>query len=215
MWYKRSDVILFLVIALLVMTGIWVFRIISGKVLYVDRLTRDLVEKLDNTVVFAFFRWVTELGSGTFLTPFTILMGLIFWFLFRERLQALVFALGTLSSYGVNILIKHLVERERPAILAAADAEGFSFPSGHAMISMVCYGLFAYFLVKKLSSSRLVLIAQISPALLILLIGISRYVINVHYLTDVLAGFILGFIYLMGLIYIYEWLKSSKWKAPS
>jgi len=212
-WHRRNYFVLFLLMALLLAIGIWVFRIISGKVLYVDQLTRDFVEKLDDTAVFTFFRWVTELGAGTFLTPFTILMALVLWFLFRDWLPALVFALGTLSSHGLNILIKHLVERERPSIFVAANAEGFSFPSGHAMIPMVCYGLLAYFLAKKLTSSRAVLIAQISLALLVFMIGISRYIINVHYLTDVLAGFIFGFIYLIGLIYLYEWLQYLRYPS--
>src|SRR5699024_7615306 len=212
-WHRRNYFVLFLLMALLLAIGIWVFRIISGKVLYVDQLTRDFVEKLDDTAVFTFFRWVTALGSGTFLTPFTILMALVLWFLFRDWLPALVFALGTLSSHGLNILIKHLVERERPSIFVAANAEGFSFPSGYAMIPMVCYGLLAYFLAKKLTSSRAVLTAQISLALLVFMIGISRYIINVHYLTDVLAGFIFGFIYLIGLIYLYEWLQYLRYPS--
>src|SRR5699024_1343614 len=120
--------------ALLLAIAIWVFWIISGKVRYVDQLTSDFVEKFDDTAVFTCFRWVTELGSGTFLTPFTILMALVLWFLFRDWLPALVFALGTLSSHGLNILIKHLVERERPSIFVAANAEGFSFPYGHSLI---------------------------------------------------------------------------------
>ncbi|WP_010529878.1 phosphatase PAP2 family protein [Lentibacillus jeotgali] len=209
MWGRRRYFVLFLLIALLTI-GIWVFRIISGETLYVDQLTRGLVEIVDGSAVFTFFHWVTELGSVTFLTPLTILVTLVLLSVFRDWLPALIFALGTLSSHRLNILIKHLVERERPSIFVAANAEGFSFPSGHAMVSMVCYGLLAYFLVKKMTSLRGVLTAQISLALLVFLIGISRYVINVHYLTDVLAGFVFGLIYLIGLIYFYEWLQSSR-----
>jgi len=205
---RRSYIILFLLMAVLLTIGIWVFRIISGKVLYIDQITRGLVEAFEDTTTYTIFRWITELGSGTFLTPFTILTALLLWFAFRDWLPAVIFGLGTLSSHGLNILIKQLVERERPSIFVAANAEGFSFPSGHAMIPMVCYGLLAYFVAKKLTSSKAVLTVQFSFALLIFLIGISRFIINVHYLTDVFAGFVFGFIYLIGMIYLYEWLQS-------
>lgn len=212
---NRRNVTLLLLLALLLITiGIWLARIISGQIVYIDQMTRGLVETLADTHVYTFFRWLTELGSDTFLTPFTILMSLVLWLFFRDWLPALAFGLGTLSSHGLNILIKHLVERERPSIFVAANAEGYSFPSGHAMISMVCYGLLAYFWAKKIRSGKIAFILQFSLALLIFLIGISRYVINVHYLTDVLAGFVFGFIFLTGLIYLYEWLQSLRGKTP-
>nr|WP_280922962.1 phosphatase PAP2 family protein [Virgibacillus litoralis] len=127
----------------------------------------------------------------------------------------MVFGVGTLTSHGLNILIKRLVERERPSILVAANAEGYSFPSGHAMISMVCYGLLAYFITKNLKSAKATFAVQFLFALLIFLIGISRYMINVHYLTDVLAGFIFGFIFLVGLIYLYELIRNRRFKIQS
>src|SRR5699024_6702667 len=111
---RRSYIILFLLMAVLLTIGIWVFRIISGKVLYIDQITRGLVEAFEDTTTYTIFRWITELGSGTFLTPFTILTALLLCFVFRDWLPAVIFGLGTLSSHGLNILIKQLVERERP-----------------------------------------------------------------------------------------------------
>ncbi|MFD1360992.1 phosphatase PAP2 family protein [Lentibacillus salinarum] len=214
MWNRRHTMLLLLVIVLSVI-GIWIGRIISGRIIVVDQLTRGLVDQLADTYFYTVFRWITELGSGTFLTPFTVIVAFIVWRSFRDWLPALVFGLGTLGSHGLNVLIKHLVARERPSIFIAANAEGFSFPSGHAMIPMVCYGLLAYFLTKKITSSKSVFIIQFSLALLIFLIGISRYVINVHYLTDVLAGFVFGFLYLIGIIILYEKLQSVRRKSPT
>ncbi|SFA81601.1 undecaprenyl-diphosphatase [Lentibacillus halodurans] len=212
---RRKYIMLLLLSLQLLIIGIWVMRIISGQVVYIDQMTRGLVQQLADTNVYTFFRWLTELGSSTFLTPFTIITSLLLWWAFRDWLPALVFGLGTLSGHGVNILMKQLVERERPSILVAANAEGYSFPSGHAMIPMVCYGLLAYFLAKKLTSSKAAITVQFSLALLIFLIGISRYVINVHYLTDVFAGFVFGFIFLAGLIYLYEWLQEVRGRSRS
>lgn len=215
MRYRRNNAILFSFVFVLIITGIWMVRIIGGKAPHIDRWTRELVEKLNNSGVYTFFRWTTELGSGTFLVPFAIIFTFILWWTFRDWLPAIIFGFGTLTSHGLNILIKQLIERERPSILVAANAEGYSFPSGHAMISMVCYGLLSYFLAKKITSAKATFAIQFLFAMLVFLIGISRYVINVHYLTDVLAGFIFGFIWLVCLIYLYEYIQKFRLTSRS
>src|SRR5690625_8012273 len=104
-------------------------------------------------------------------------MSLFLWYLFRDWLAGFLFAGGTLGSHLLNTLIKGLVERERPRILLEANAEGYSFPSGHAMTSLVCYGLFVYFIVKKSTSQKAVLSIKIAFALLVILIGDRKSVV--------------------------------------
>ncbi|MGJ9459335.1 phosphatase PAP2 family protein [Oceanobacillus sp. CF4.6] len=201
---KRQSTILLLLSIVFVVTVGWIVQIINGSIPYIDRWTRGLVGTLDNSVFYEGFRIVTELGSRSFLFPFVIVMAVVIWVLLKNWFAALVFAGGTLATHMLNLFIKNVVDRERPSISVAANAEGYSFPSGHAMIPMVCYGLLAYFLVKKMKSKSAILMTQIILALIVFLIGISRYVINVHYLTDVMAGFVIGFICLVGFIYLYE-----------
>src|SRR5699024_3922258 len=83
---------------------------------------------------------------------FTIVMGIFLWWLYDDWFPSFIFSGGTLMSYLLNEMIKLIVVRERPSMNVDAHAIGYSFPSGHAMISMVCYGLFIYFLRKKLCS---------------------------------------------------------------
>src|SRR5699024_8804379 len=73
------------------------------------------------------------------------------------------------------------------------------------MISLVCYGLFTYFITEKISSKKLKLCVNLASAILIFMIGMSRFIINVHYLTDVLTGFMFGLIMLMVIIYIHKY----------
>ncbi|WP_461178823.1 phosphatase PAP2 family protein [Virgibacillus ainsalahensis] len=201
---KWNYIILFLFVLLVIVTGIWIVKIMTGTVPYIDQWTRGLVSEVDDSSIYTFFRCVTELGSSTFLVPFTIIMAFLLWWFLKDWLPALMFSGGTLVSHLLNQLIKHFVERERPSLLPAANAEGYSFPSGHAMISMVCYGLLAFFLVKKISSTKAVFWTQLFFALIIFLIGISRYFINVHYLTDVVGGLFIGFLLLISLIDLYR-----------
>lgn len=208
---KRNLYLYFFLLAFVLFTTIlWIVKIIQGTVPFVDQWTRDFVESLADSNLYFLFRWLTELGSGSFLTPFTIIMGIVLCFLFRDWLVGVMFASGTLLSHLLNVGIKVLIDRERPRIFAAAEAEGYSFPSGHAMISMVCYGLLVYFLAKKIKSKKAVLITQISAAILIFLVGMSRYMIRVHYLTDVLAGFVFGFLLILLWTYIYEAIQKRR-----
>lgn len=204
MFKKRNNIILsFIGIVLLLIIAIWIFKVMNDEIPLVDQWTRGIVPKVADTPFYTLFRWLTELGSVSFVIPFTIIMIVVFAIMFRDWLAPLTFGLGVLGAHILNTVIKRLVARERPSISALLNAEGHSFPSGHAMVSMVCYGLIAFLLVKKLKNIRLVLIVQVGFALLIFLIGISRFFINVHYLTDIAAGFIFGYLCLVGIIYLY------------
>lgn len=200
--------ILLLMLAIVIM--IWIFKIMNGNLPYVDQWTRGFVESVQGTKLFSVARLITELGSASFLIPFTVIMGIALWILTRDFLPVLIFSGGTLMSHIINLMIKALVSRERPRLDIAANAEGYSFPSGHAMIPIVCYGLLLYILIKKIKSTKASLMLQFSFALLVALIGISRVIINVHYLTDVLTGFIIGSILLLTYIKIYEYLNKRR-----
>src|SRR5699024_7793207 len=176
---------------------IWNVKIMAGVVPYVDQWSREFVANIADSTVYLIFRWITELGSKSFLLPFTIIMSLLLWYLFRDWLAGFLVASGTLGRHLVNTLIKGLVERERPRVLLEANAEGYSFPSGHAMTSLVCYGLFVYFIVQKIISQKAVLSVKIAFALLVFLIFIFIYIINVQYLTDLLPESTLGRLYQM------------------
>lgn len=208
---KKQYYLLLSLLAIIFITIIfWVATIMEGKLPYLDQRTRGFVGSVADTKIYTIARWMTELGSESFLIPFTVIMGIILWWMFRDWLPALIFAGGTLVSHLLNMLIKVLVARERPSIFIEANAEGFSFPSGHSMITMVCYGFLMYLLTKKLSSSKAIMIVQIFFSLLIFSVGMSRYVINVHYLTDIIAGFTFGFMILLSSIYLFESIQKRR-----
>lgn len=211
---QRKYIFIFLLVIIAAVVGIWMIEIGKGGMPYIDQWTRDFVPKLDDTLVYEFFYMVTHFGSRGFLIPFVSITAILL-IIFKQRLAALFFAGGTLLSHKLNGFIKELVGRERPGVLAGANAEGLSFPSGHAMISLVCYGMLAYFITKNITSKALILTVQIGFTLLIFLIGMSRYVINVHFLTDIIAGYFIGYLLLVLFIYLYELIKAKRGIAKS
>ncbi|MGH2380319.1 MAG: phosphatase PAP2 family protein [Candidatus Limnocylindria bacterium] len=137
-------------------------------------------------------RWITELGStGAVIgvAVVTLLVGVAIGPWRHGVIGALTIGL---TSVG-NQAFKAFVARQRPDLLEPIVVEhGFSFPSGHAILSMVAYGVLAILV----SRSRLPLAARRATiaalGCLILLIGVSRVWLGVHYPTDVLAGWTAG-----------------------
>jgi len=202
---RKIRIPLFSVLALLFVVIIyWVYEIRKESTPFLDKWSGEYVEHFAGTFVYDMFWSVTHLGSKFFLIPFTTIVSVILWVLFKDWLVPLFFAGGTLVSHILNLLIKSLVARERPSISVEANAEGYSFPSGHAMIAIVCYGLLMYFLIRVVNNQRVSILLQVSFALLIFLIGTSRYIINVHFATDIVTGFTIGFTLLILFIYLFE-----------
>jgi len=188
---------------ILILIIYWMVQILQGNLPLLDHFMEQLFRDIVSLEpIFSMARIITDLGSKMFMVPFVIVMLLVFFILFRTVIPSIIFAGGTLLTHGINILMKEIVQRERPFVWIEASAYGYSFPSGHAMISLVCYGLFAYFLslkIKKASHKRLL---YIFFSLLIFLIGFSRFILNVHYPTDIVSGFLVGYLLLISYIYI-------------
>ncbi|MEA4925046.1 MAG: phosphatase PAP2 family protein [Syntrophomonadaceae bacterium] len=126
----------------------------------------------------------------------------------RLRWEALFLNVSFVSAWALMKLLKNLIERSRPAGEALTTAAGYSFPSGHAMVSMAFYGFLAFLLLycSRKKNDRWL---AASLFILIFLIGFSRIYLNVHYTSDVLAGFLFGLLCLTGSIKGYQWAKRT------
>lgn len=137
---------------------------------------------------------VTYCGSAFVISGLTVLTALSFYFhkLYARIIQLLL----TVGGSAVTMfIIKQLLGRERP--LAALYLEDTaSFPSGHATLAMAFYG-FIIFTAWKHNGHYLKNTLLVSLGLMILLVGLSRLYLGVHYLSDVLAGYAIGFIWIL------------------
>lgn len=142
-----------------------------------------------------FFRALTYLGSeGVIAAGFLFSLGCVV----RKRWRALIGWTIALTGGAIfNALLKSLFTRPRPSFSnPVATSRGFSFPSGHAMSSWIAAGMLLYFLATVIRDDRRRL-AVIAIALVgCVMIGFSRLVLGVHYLSDVIAGFAAGTLWL-------------------
>lgn len=153
----------------------------------------SLVSPRNNGIMLFF----TELGKHTFLIPANIALIIFFLFIRRHRWYSIKVPAIALSSLALMFLLKNLFDRPRPDIPLLEEARGLSFPSGHALMSVTFYGLLIYIVWKLVTLKWLKWTLMILLVFLIFLIGFSRIYLRVHYASDVLAGFAIGFLWLV------------------
>ena len=128
------------------------------------------------------------------------------FFLLKKQIHFVFGILTSLLGSGLSVYLgKNIFEIDRPHLYAYYHENYFSFPSGHATISVAFYGLLFYFLIRNSSSFKTWGVLITIAFVFWMLIGISRLYLCVHYFSDVIAGYILGFLWLLLSISIIEW----------
>ncbi|PGM51916.1 PAP2 family protein [Bacillus thuringiensis] len=179
------------------------WRVHAGGVTVMDTYVRGLVKGLQTESSLTFFSYFTKLGSAIGIAATLVISLLVFW---KQRYYAamIVYPMGILITHLMNKGIKEIVKRERPSLNEALDALGYSFPSGHAMLSIMTFGFLAYIIAANLKSIAGKCVITILMGIVILSIGLSRVILNVHYPTDILAGYCVGGILLVIAIYYHR-----------
>ena len=144
----------------------------------------------------SFMSVITFLGKHDLLIPLNF--ALIAFFIYRkEKWFATRIAALSLSSLLLMFTLKLFFQRARPDLPVIGDVSGYSFPSGHALISVVFYGLFIHMTWHEVNTKWLRISLIVILTILILLIAFSRIYLRVHYASDVIAGIAVGFIWLV------------------
>ncbi|MGD1005621.1 MAG: phosphatase PAP2 family protein [Ignavibacteriaceae bacterium] len=189
------------------LTGIVLFclvslSVISGKINYIDNAILLSLRNTNNHSIpigpgwlLNFMRDVSALGSVTIVVLITILTS-GFLILKKEYPSLRVVLFASISGGIIELLMKGIFSRPRPHIVPhLVNVDSLSYPSGHSAISAIIY-LSLIFIIFTLDIKRSIKISFLYSAIfLILLIGISRIYLGVHYPSDVLGGWALGLIW--------------------
>ena len=157
--------------------------------IWIDDFGYSIISLFISDTMTNIMKFITFFADPIWCILFSCLV-IILWKNIRK-----IFLINLLSVFILNYILKLIFSRERPIDINLIAETGYSFPSGHAMISLAVYGFLAYLLwksnykYKKIGSSLLIL--------LIVLIGISRIYLGVHYTSDVIGGFIISLSYLL------------------
>lgn len=147
-----------------------------------------------------FFVFVTQLGGVLFVGVVSALLAAFLWLKKKWRsVSIVVFGMG--GMVVLNVLLKFLFERPRPDLWEQLVVEeSFSFPSGHAMASMALAIVIGYVLVRSKLDRHLVIVLIGLLVLYVILIGISRLYLGVHYPTDIVGGWLISSAWLLVVI---------------
>jgi undecaprenyl-diphosphatase len=174
----------------------------SGSAVDFDATWRERVHATANPALTPLMRAVTLLGSQGALIGAAGASALI---LARSgrRAPALFVLTGLGGAELLLVTLKNFFQRARPVALFGDNLSTYSFPSGHALLSLSCYGVLAVFATSGLApAARWSL--RMAAALAILWIGLTRVYLGVHHPTDVIAGFLAGVVWLASLAAIYS-----------
>ena len=138
-------------------------------------------------------KFITNFGGAIFLIILTITL----FVLIKNKKIGLSIILNLIVITGLNQILKYILQRPRPTEYRLIEETGFSFPSGHSMVSMAFYGYLIYLIYKYVKNKYLKWISIVLLSILICSIGISRIYLGVHYTSDVLGGFLISLSYLI------------------
>ena len=172
-------------------------EIMEGDTLRFDDSIREFVHQFAFPALTTLMQIASFLGSTLFLILFGISI-VITLYLNKHRRGAIIFTITTIGASLLLASLKIAFRRARPepffdTILPAS----YSFPSGHSLASFCFYGALAAIITVRIEKFWLKILVWLAAAILILLIGISRIYLGVHYPSDVLAGFAVGLIWVI------------------
>lgn len=157
-----------------------------------DNLVYKYVSKIINPQITTFARIFTNVGAAYAIIPICVIMFIVL----KDKMEAFFITLNIAIVVPINFILKNIFVRPRPTEFRLANASGYSFPSGHSMASMAFYGFLIYLILKNVKNKAIKWSISIFLSVIIILIGVSRIYLGVHYASDVLGGFLLAVAYL-------------------
>lgn len=199
---KKSRIIC---ISLAIFFVIWTILVVSGCTEMFDLYIYNFIIKFRSNIFDSFFKFITKFGNTNIVFIITFLFLVI-----KRNYSSFVLCFLALITPAIMFIMKSIIARARPNILRIIEVGGYSFPSGHSMISVSIYGYFIYYVFKHVNNLVLKYLICSILFLLILLIGISRIYLGVHYPSDVVGGYLVSSVILIIIINYSEKLKKEE-----
>ena len=180
----------------------WIFGGITEDIMtgdpfvLVDQWVLHHILYFRTPVVTHFMIILTQLGDWRVVTIGSLVI--ITYLLFKKRFDYLLtYVVAILGGNLLFLILKTVIHRVRPISEASLiKAGGWSFPSGHAVVSVIFYGIATYFIVRNINSWKPCAFMIVAATFIVFLIGFSRIYLQVHYLSDIIAGYAGGLFWL-------------------
>ena len=180
---KKYILLIFLIIFFIIDT----IFVVTGNTVGFDMAIYNAVRSINNSFFDIYFKFTTS-----FCDPIVIILLLVVLFINLPKKYPINCCLLVGSGWVTNFIIKNIIRRDRPNVLRLVKESGYSYPSAHAMTSVILYGYLIYLINKKISNKKLRISLEILLGVLIFSICISRIYVGVHFASDILGGMVLG-----------------------
>jgi undecaprenyl-diphosphatase len=172
-------------------------EVYEGDTRRFDESALRFINRLASPPLTSLMRGVTYLGSNEVLAGVGVCAVAAF-LLARWRRAAVALVVTMAGAALLNFLLKLAFRRERPSpFFDTPLPESYSFPSGHALLSLCLYGVLAAVVATRLKGRGPRAFVWASSSLLVALVGFSRLYLGVHYPSDVLAGYAAAFVWVV------------------
>lgn len=172
--------------------GVILANILNLEIKKFDEYGYGIISKLISEEVTPIAKFITYFGSWFTLIFITIVLIIVI----KNKKIKWSIPINLACSFLINVMVKYMVRRERPVGIRIIEEGGFSFPSGHSTVSMAFYGYLIYLIFKNVKSRILKISLITGLSILIILIGLSRIYLGVHFISDVIGGYMLALLYL-------------------
>ena len=193
-YLKFLILILALCIFMYIAINVFQDRILAWDSTIYNLLMQSRNIKLNEMVIL-----LTELGGFWVITILTIVL-----LITLKKKQKIMVISNVIIITILNQLLKIVFMRPRPEIMKLIEEQGYSFPSGHSMVSTAFYGLLIYLIYKNVKNKYIKFTLCTILSILILIIGLSRIYLGVHYASDVIGGVCFSIAYLIIFINVFK-----------
>lgn len=160
----------------------------SAGIRHFDSVVRNVVYDHASPPLTWLMRQATQMGSTPVVTIVSM-VGVLCFFLLRRVRPGVLLAVGIGVAIFLNTFLKDVFHRQRPEpFFGTILPSSFSYPSGHALFSVCCYGMLAVLVAVRLTSRPAKVAVLLAGGIMVAAIGFSRVYLGVHYPSDVVGG---------------------------
>lgn len=196
---KNKSKYIILIVLIFLFTLI-TYLVKTNKIVNFDNYVYEFLNDNSNNILTSFFRGITLFANYQAI----IILCILSFVFIKDKIVDVEICIVSILSATMNSIFKSIFVRPRPDVLKLITQGGYSYPSGHAMASMTFYGFLIYLIYKSdLSKNKKISFITLLSTF-ILLIGISRIYLGVHYASDIIAGYMVSIILLIIYVSIIE-----------
>lgn len=192
-------------IILLILLIFITYMVKTNKIVNFDNTIYNFLKGISNEYLTSFFRVITYLANWQSI----VLICIICIIVIKNKWIGISISINSIFSTILNNILKRIFIRPRPDVLKLITQGGYSYPSGHAMACMSLYGYIIYLIYNSNINKKTKITTIILLSILILLIGISRIYLGVHYASDIISGYITSILLMMIYIKITNKVKNN------